>query len=934
MVTDGHTAVDGFACIANTTGAKWVAYPLPSSPTWTLLTETCQQLCDNVLAFAAPTPTTPLVAITCSGDLAGPAVVVRQTPADCLALCVGLELFVLGSDDSVVPRSLGNKLLAGAIGLTVFCAFLAALYRLYLVLRARRLLAFLQRWTKSVVVPVDSMVHDALTWLPLHPKADLQEALQTLEWEREIASWAQAKAEVAFASDVSGPFATAKETLLNELYVQLDTMVEDGVLDEAAFVDVLPRYQNQIRCVLDECDANDNLSRDHLAGLWRTRFETVPVLAQAPAAQQMHADDARGLEDALAYQRSHLLAEIELTWESATTPRRKVAEMTGCVALAELVTGYAQAWAAMNRTVLQTLDACIALLHTAVREGRGRAYMEDIWRDMAELTQPTDAVQDAVITGPLRALQTLPTEAAWGADDTQASVDALAATEASALQAEYEAKMAALTTAQEAELTALRAELARTSTQRLGQAVANLKASAHRALEEKIRAHEAACAKERTSAMRVTEMAAAQVAAAKRRRALQVQQQLQELKAANEAEAKRLNDELAAEREGHQARLLARLDPMAADATENVEAVAALTEEQAELAQHQAALAAQLDRAVQEAATLQAVHDAHARESARIAAELETERAAQQARLDARLAKRRQAAVISIDAGGDESSPEAEAANESLEEEAAIAELKIQQRAVEAALATTTDQLAAAAAATSKLEALHREAKNDSERLQEELAQEQAGHQRRLQARLQTKAAKKTTEVAVETPLTGTEPVATPVTSMQDTAGVDAAKVQAMLEASDADRVRQAQLIAKESDSKHAILMARLEEKRRRRTGHVTEDPQRLAKKIEDIEARKAELRQAEERLAKEVQATTVEAMAAEVAYEKFVANRPAPEAPVSFEKALQDLVAAEDIDVSLEQVQIVEAYSKALEKRYKERQAKKKAAGKVVLEK
>ncbi|EQC30971.1 hypothetical protein SDRG_11444 [Saprolegnia diclina VS20] len=900
-----------FACTSNTT-ASWTTFPLPSPPSLAQVSVACQRLCDTFLLLQAPTPATRLVAVQCDGVLSGSACIVRESVADCLALCNGLRVLQLATDttssSSLVSMSTAKSLFASAIALTVVCGVAVGLYKTYRVLRARRLVASLHAFSRQFK-RMDSMVQ-ALSW---HPRgAHLDTDVQTLRWEQDVAKWVRANAEVAFYTNQVAAFTSTKDAFLNDLYHRLDTLVEDD-REVASFVSVLPAYQAQIRILLDECDANDNRLRDHLDGAWRRRLDSAPHLADAPSVMQMQTDERRLLEDTLAYQRSRLLAEIELTWTPSTTPMRKVVEMQGCVALAELVTTYAQTWAAFNESVLRDTDVHVRRLHEAMRDGNGRSFMEAIWNDLTTLL-PTDdnAVVDADGSSPLRSLS--PNDAAGGDSMDQDAIDALADSQAAALQAEYEAQLAALAAAQDAELLALRSQLEKATTHRVVDRLrAKTQDNSSTSLDAKVRAHEAACVKERTNALRVAEMAAAQAAAAKRRLALQQQHDLDALKAANEAETQKLNEELATEQATHQARLLARVNPVDAVEAESSEAIVALQEERTELATAQTALAAELTQASENEATLIALHEAHAREAARVATELEAEKAAHQARLDARLAQRRQRAHDTpaggapaddtLDTDDDEPPPPV------------LAALEQEHMELQAQIASDAEQLSAAAAAKARLEAMQAENAADRARLDDELQQEQATHDARLQARLQKKHAKK---VAAPTP-----------TSVVDD---HSATVAALLAASEVDRARLAQLAADESESKHAQLMARLEEKKRRHNAPSTEN-QRLAKKLADVEQRKQALRQAEEALAKQAQASAIEAMAAEAAYTKFIASRPVA-APATFEKALADLVAHEADDVTLEQIQIIEAFSKVLEARYKERAAKKKThAGKVMVE-
>ncbi|KDO26710.1 hypothetical protein SPRG_22210 [Saprolegnia parasitica CBS 223.65] len=880
-----------FACTSNTT-ATWTSFPLPSPPSLAHVSVACQRLCDSFLALQAPTPATRLVAVQCDGVLTGSAFIVRESVADCLALCNGLRVFELATDDasSVATMSTAKSLLAGAVALTVCCGLAFGLYKTYRVLRARRLVASLQTFSRQFK-RMDSMVQ-ALSWHRRGSRLDMD--VQTLRWEHDVAKWVRANAEVAFYNNQVAAFASTKDAFLSDLYHRLDSMVDDegGV---ASFTSVLPAYQAQIRLLLDECDANDNRMRDHVDGAWRRRLDGAPQLIDAPIVLQMQTDERRVLEDALAYQRSRLLAEIELTWTPSTTPMRKMVEMQGCVQLAELVTTYARTWAAFNESVLRDTDLHVRRLHEAIRDGNARSFMEAIWNDLTTLAPSDDdhATVDADGKPPLRAVG----DAARGASMDPDAIDALVESQAAALSAEYEAQLASLAAAQDAELLALRSQMEKATTHRV---VDVLRATTHASsLADKVRGHEAACVKERANAQRVAEMAAAQAAAAKRRLALQQQRDLDALKAANEAETQKLNEELATEQATHQARLLARVHPVDAIEVESSDAVLALQEERAELERAQVALLAEVTQASENEAALKALHEGHAREAARVATELEAERAAHQARLDARLAQRRRRSHTH----DDESPPPV------------LAALEREHTELQAQMASDADALNAAAAAKARLEAMQAENAADRARLDIELRREQAAHDARLQARLQKRHAKN-------------DSAPTP-------AAIDdhSATVAALLATSDVDRARLAQLAADESESKHAQLMARLEEKKRRRS-LVASENQRLAKKLADVEQRKQALRLAEDALAKQAQASAIDAMAAEAAYAKFMASRPKA-AAVSFEKVLADLVAHEDDDVTLEQIQIVEAFGKVLEARYKARTAKKKTAhgGKIMVE-
>ncbi|OQS00652.1 hypothetical protein THRCLA_21673 [Thraustotheca clavata] len=241
--------------------------------------------------------------------------------------------------------------------------------------------------------------------------------------------------------------------------------------------------------------------------------------------------------------------------------------------------------------------------------------------------------------------------------------------------------------------------------------------------------------------------------------------------------------------------------------------------------------------------------------------------------------------------------------------------------------------------ATAKLKEMQAEVMKDSTALDLELVEENSRAKNRLQARLDNKAKKtapgqpsgsNTNEKVDDSPV---EPLA--AGTVVDTISHDKL-VETMLEESEKHRAREAQEAAQESSSKHAQLMARLEARKKIRLNTNDNDAQSLSKKLQEVEAKKLALRQAEENLAKQAQMSAMEALAAESAYTNFTAkrNHAVESTPISFEKALQELVAHEDVECTLEQIQIVEAFSKVLEKKYKERQnavSTKKKSNKVI---
>ncbi|OQS00648.1 kinase [Thraustotheca clavata] len=649
---------NGFVCSSNLTSKPSISYQFPSSASWADVTKQCQHICNDFLLYAPPSPTTLYIDITCQGLLPAQNMTVRQSFADCLALCDGLNLFeLLGTDDPAVPTSTGKKLLGVAIGLTVMCLIAFGLYKFYLIVRARRIMRLLTSWSKAFAVPTnrfDTLVH-AFSRLQLgNQKSLIDEEIQVIRWEQDILTWVRAKAELQFRTQHQDPFSAAKDTFLNNLYYELDTMEEDGYQHNDEFAQNIPLYQTEIRHILDVCDEFDTRMRDHLTQVWQRRYDQHKNLASGghPIAADLEKNEHRQLEDALAYYRNHILAEIELIWESSTTPLRKVVEMQGCVTLASMVKDYATVYTTFWTSVLEERDAQCAILRDKFHQHKGLEMMQMVWAELQKLaaTSSDDGVAEVATFVPLRALQNVAPDQ-LGVDSTGQTVETLAAEQSQKLQSDYDAKIAALEAQQAEELRVLRQQLEKAKKYQLSAVVSKLKKNDNtdtEELEAKLKQHEEACKAEKANAHQLAEMEAAQIAVAKRRQALLEQEQLEALKAENEKETKRLNDELAAEQVSHQARLMARLKKKQEGGDKNEEVAVAIAEEQAELNLQQQSLAKELELKSQEEQTFRELHENHAKEAARIQSELATEKAARQARLEARLQQRKEAALATL----------------------------------------------------------------------------------------------------------------------------------------------------------------------------------------------------------------------------------------------------------------------------------------------
>jgi hypothetical protein len=211
---------------------------------------------------------------------------------------------------------------------------------------------------------------------------------------------------------------------------------------------------------------------------------------------------------------------------------------------------------------------------------------------------------------------------------------------------------------------------------------------------------------------------------------------------------------------------------------------------------------------------------------------------------------------------------------------------------------------------TSTTDFIHTERDIKEKELAAETATEQSSQQAGLTAQLEKRRFVKeaeNTKAEVE-PLQASERV----------------NIEKWMDDNEKERQRLVEQVNSEHSSNHLQLMARLDERKRR----ATRRNGTMALKLEEIEQRKKELKLAEEAMAKQAQDAAIEAMAAEAAYAAFIqAKKPTSDAPSSstFEGLLQQLVVMDDVECTVEQVQILETYTKMLDQKLKKRLQKTK---------